>query len=373
MFGLPALPRTFAASLRDLASAKPEVRASAAGDLGRRLAELARGRARDGADGRAGDEAASADRAAGLAALGRALDDDAAAVRAAAAIALADAGEGAEAHLPRLLVLVEDDHGHVRQMALNALGEIGDARAVPRLRRALADERPEVRYQAIIAFGRLAARSVDLADELADALARAALDDDDAIAHIALRVAEERLDAGDAPSPALLARARRKLDGPPASVALAAAILLAKAGDAVGHPLLLAAVRGDRLFGEAAEKEDEAAAVELVGELGLAEAVPALERRAFGALRLVKDTCALHARIALARLGHPAARASIARDLASKRPETVLAAVIAAGRARLVEVRPALAQLDRREVDGELLDEALAQLDAVPPSPTSSG
>src|SRR5262245_33082096 len=122
MFHAPCLPRTLDAALRDLVSTTASVRASAVHDLAERGAQ-AREKVVRG--------------------LERALSDASAGVRSAAALALADV-KGVEA-LPSLLVAVEDDDAHVRQMALCALGEIGDPRAGERLRRALSDNRPEVR------------------------------------------------------------------------------------------------------------------------------------------------------------------------------------------------------------------------------------
>ena len=87
-------------------------------------------------------------------ALQRALrEDEEAQVRAVAAMALADL-QAREA-LADLLVAVEDRAPLVRQMAIAALGEIGDSRATERLRRALTDERAEVRFQAVMAFPRV--------------------------------------------------------------------------------------------------------------------------------------------------------------------------------------------------------------------------
>ena len=103
------------------------------------------------------------------------------------------------------------------------------------------------------------------------------------------------------------------------------------------------------------ELEDEQACVELAGELPLRDAIPHLERRAGGraaSLRTVLSwgagdgaSCAWHARIALARMGHERARAEILGDLASWRRETREAAVVAAGRARMGEARRALENL----------------------------
>src|SRR5690349_12841789 len=104
MFAPPPLPRTLEACLRDLGSHKPEVRASAIQDLVRH--------------GRRDDDV----RKDALAKIDPLLDDPHPGVRAAAAVALGDLE--AKELLPRLLLRVDDDDAHVRQMALNALGEI---------------------------------------------------------------------------------------------------------------------------------------------------------------------------------------------------------------------------------------------------------
>ena len=351
MLAPPQLPRNLDASVRDLGSARAAVRASAVEDLVRhaRLSDNVRTRA--------------------IELFVERLTDKDAAVRAAVAIALGDL-EATEA-VTALLITVEDDDAHVRQMALNALGEIADARALPRLRRALEDPRAEVRYQAVIAFARVADAHGDLAaSEVDEALFTATSDEDPAIVHIALRVAEERLDQGHAPDGRLLARARALVGTLPseestsAHVMLVAAILLAKAGDDRGHEVVLRVVRGERVAGEAADKEDERAAVELAGELRLEAAVPFLERRAWGVKRFVKDTCVFHARIALARMGHDRAVKEIMDELASSRREVLEGAVVAAGRARLVAARSRIAALDPSLVDPALVTETLAQLDA---------
>ena len=93
----------------------------------------------------------------------------------------------------------------------------------------------------------------------------------------------------------------------------------------------------------------------LPGELALREAIPDLERRIWGTRRLLRKvlswgagdgaSCAWHARIALARLGHERARGEILANLASWRRETREAAVVAAGRARMGEARGTLESL----------------------------
>jgi HEAT repeat protein len=338
MLAPPPLPRTLEASVRDLDSAKPEVRVSAIADLLRhvRIDESVRDRA--------------------IPLLEKRLDDAQSKVRAAAAVGLADLR--AKGAVPALLRAVDDDDAYVRQMALNTLGELADPRALPRLRRALTDERPEMRYQAIIAFGRVSSD----ATEVNQALLGATNDDDDAVVHIALRIAEERIDAGNEIDARLIMRAKALLESPSAHLAIVAAIVLGKAGETAGNPLLLRVVRGDKVAGHAPEKEDERAAVELVGELNLEDARRHLERRAWGVMHFVRDTCAFHAKIALARMGHPRAIAEILADLESDRPDVLGAAVVAAGRARLDEARKAIERLPIVAVDPELVREALSRL-----------
>src|SRR5581483_972507 len=154
MFTPSALPRTLEASFRDLTSTRDTTRASAIGDLVRHARHDAsvRGRAipllEQALTGKAPER-----------------PDPSSAVRSAAALALADLN--AHEALASLLVAVEDDDAYVRQMALTALGDIGDSRARPRLERPLNDRRPEVRYQAVIAFARAAADDDAVAESLA--------------------------------------------------------------------------------------------------------------------------------------------------------------------------------------------------------------
>jgi HEAT repeat protein len=344
MLAPPQLPRTLEASIRDLDSAKPDIRASAVNDLLRHAR---------------GDDAVR-ERAIPL--LQKLLDDTQSKVRAAAAVGLADLA--AKDAVPALLRAVDDDDAYVRQMVLNTLGELADTRALPRLRRALTEKRPEMRYQAIIAFARVA----DDDTEIGQALLTATNDDDDAVVHIALRIAEERLDAGKPVEPRLVTRAKALLEAPSPHLALVAAIFLGKAGDTAGNRLLLRVVRGEKVNGQAPEKEDERAAVELVGELGLDEAKSHLEKRAWGVMHFVRDTCVFHAKIALARMGHPRAVAEIMNDLQATRPDVLGGAVVAAGRARLAKARPLIEKLTAAAVDPELVKEALARLET-PPAP----
>jgi HEAT repeat protein len=341
MLAPPPLPRTLDAAVRDLASESAVTRASAAGDLVRHglLSDAVRARA--------------------VPLLEAALKSDAApGVRGAAAVGLGDLT--AEEALPALLVAIEDPDVQVRQMAINALGEIGDARARQRIERCLADERPDVRYQAIIAYAKIAEDA-----DVSAALAKAVDDADEAVSYIAIRIAEERLDAKKELGPAVLREIAARLGHASAHVALAAAIVLAKSGDELGEKaraLLLGVVRDGRIAGASPEKEDEREAVEVTGQIELREAIPHLERRAWGLASMVRDTCAWHAKIALARMGHARARAEILRDLGSPREHTRSAAIVAAGRARIVEARAFLESL--RGGDSSLVAEALDRLRA---------
>jgi HEAT repeat protein len=358
MFAPPPLPRTLAASLRDIQAEKPAVRASAVSDLVRHAA-------RD-------DEA----RRTAIPLFEKALGDDSPVVRSAAAVALADV-RGKEA-LPALLVAIEDVDAHTRQMAINALGEIGDPRAMPRLRRALTDARPDVRYQAVIAFTRIAsAAQTDAKDGFEDvrfALGRALEDDDESVRYIALRLVEEHAEA-KVDGVEETARTRRLeplvprvvalLEGPVPHVALAAAIALAKLGKPEGRRLILRVIDGTAKRASP-DKEDEREAVEMAGALGLREAIPALERRAWGVTRVLRDTCAFHAKIALARMGHERAVGEILRDLGSAKRPVREGAVVAAGRARLAQARETIEKL--ADVDADLVRAALADIEGKPGS-----
>lgn len=339
MLAPPPKQRTLVASYRDLDSLKPEVRVSSIEDLVRNV--------------RADED----ERKKAIPAIEKLLADPHPRVRGTAAVALADLD--AKESVGALGKAVADEEAWVRQMAMNALGELGDPAALPLLRKALTDRRPDMRYQAIIAFTR-----VEKDDAAVDkALLEATNDDDDAIVHIALRLVEERIDDGKTPDGRLLSRARTLMKSESVHLFLVAAILLAKAGDTSGHDLLLAVVRGDRVRGQKPEKEDEQAAVELAGAIGLEAARPALEKRAWGLVGWVKDTNKFHARIALARMGHPRAIDEIVKELGSSSREVVSAAVVAAGRGRVRDARATIEKLTAAMVDPELAREALALLE----------
>ena len=344
MLAPPPLPRTLEASVRDLDSAKPEIRASAIHDLLRHAR---------------GDDAVR-ERAIPL--LRKRLDDEQSKVRAAAVVGLADLGAKDEVPAApsrrrrrRRVRSADGAHALWASCPIRALCRGCAARSPT--------SAPEMRYQAVIAFARIA----DDAKEIGQALLVATNDDDDAVVHIALRVAEERLDVGEALESRLVTRAKALLDSPSPHLALVAAILLGKAGDEAGHRLILRVVRGEKVNGQSPEKEDERAAVELFGELGLEAARPHLEKRAWGMMHFVRDTCVFHAKIALARMGHPRAIAEIMADLDSKRPDLLGGAVVSAGRARLVQARKLIERIPTVAVDPELVREALSRLEGDAP------
>lgn len=338
MLGFRPLARTLEAALRDVSSKKPEVRADAIRDLMRHS-----------------DDA----RPQVVRALEGALRDEDPRIRGLAANALSDM-DGGEA-LAALLVAVEDDDSFVRQMAISALGQIGDPRAGERLRRALSDARPEVRFQAVMAYPRVVARK----DDALEAVLKATEDDDALVVHIALRMAEEL--AGDAPpAERSMKRAKALLDHEDVSVRVAAAILLAHGGDLAGRSLLAKVASGEL---QTKETEDDAAAIELAGKLQLKEAEAGLTKRAFGGiLGFGRDKHQWHARVALAAMGNERAVNDILEGLRSRDPERRSLSVAAAGQARLAAARDALIAMRDApsRVDPEIVSEALRALDRKP-------
>ena len=340
MFGIRSLPRTLEAALRDLRHAKNETRISALRDLVR-LTE-------------------TEDRPRALAALCDVLSSDAELhVRAAAALALGDAD--AKESRESLLEAARHAPLQVREMALAALGEIADPadpEVLALVEAARTSDAPELRFQALIALNRVARQT------LLERLVDASRDPDPEVRQIAFRLAEEQVlaDGAALPEP-LRQRARACLRDDAPSVRLAAAILLARVGDACGRDVIRAVVeRKDRV----ASLADEQAAIELSGELQITDARPALSRRAFGFFGLSRDPLAWHARVALARLGDAQAKAAILRGLSAFTRDARTIAVAAAGRARLREAHPILRGMTSAQADPETVAEALAELETVP-------
>ncbi len=340
MFKLSPLPRTLPAALRDAGSKKVDVRISAVRDLGR----LAQAPPREPA----------------LTELERALlDDPSAAVRAAAAEALADAR--AEASAPALLRALGDQHPRVQELVLLALGEVcdrQDVRALGAVEQALGSPTPELRFQALVALGRLRGR---LATE---SLLRGTRDPDAHVRYIAWRVLEEQWlekPPPEAPPESVLVRARAALRDAAGSVRLVAAILLGRSGERAGDAILVEAVSSARAT---EEPEDDLAAVELVGDLGLAEGKPGLRRRAFGLFGWSRHRTAFQARVALAKLGDEQAIRGILDDLGSRSRDRRSLGVAAAGQARLAQARSLVAAMQGNETraDQVAVTEALERI-----------
>lgn len=335
MFGLQPLPRTLGAAVRDVRDPKPQVRISALRDLSRH----------------AQDRVPEA-----LAALTCALRDDAAEqVRAEAALAIADAG--AEPCVEALLDAIEHDvSARVRQLSLVAVGELGGSNA-PRAERVveglLHSSLPELRFQAIIAWYRVKGEAA------LPRLFDGCRDPDAHIRYVCFRLLEEHW-LGRTPAEQGLDLARAALDDAECSVRLAAAILLAHHADPSGTRVLVDAINGAAPL---EHPEDEQAAVELAGNLGLADAVPGLQRRAWGVLG--RDPSRVwHARVALARLGDERARSAIARGLRAWTRDTRTLAVAAAGKAGLRELRSQIQLMrgDERRADPQAVEDALRLL-----------
>jgi HEAT repeat protein len=337
-----SLPRTLPAAIRDAAHKKLEVRVSAVRDLGR-LAEH---------DGR--EQALQT-------LVSRLESDESPAVRAEAALALGDAR--ARECLAALVSAARDENARVQQMALVALGEVAtdeDQSARHVLEQSLEADVPELRFQALVALHNVAPACAT------PAVLRALEDEDAHIRYVALRIAEERWVRGSKePLPDKVLRAAHSaLKDEVADVRLAAALLLARAGDRSGAEVLVRAVETGS---GAAEPEDAQAAIELCGELGLHEATHGLERRAWGLFGAARDPFAWQARVALARLGHDRAKLGILKGLRAWTRDARTLAVAAAGRARLSEARALIEEMhgDPERADPDSVDEALGLLASI--------
>jgi HEAT repeat protein len=337
MLGLPPLPRNIAAALRDAEHADARVRLSALGDLVRHTRENERERAT-------------------IAIIGLLRSDPSPELRAEAALALADAS--ATGARTALLAALDDANLRVREMALLALGELGepgDLELVERLARALVAEEPPLRFQALIACERLA-------PERAPALLeRAAEDHDDEVRAMALRLARKRWPAQGAPGP-LVARAERALADHASTVRAQAALWLGLLGERGADDVLVGVIDGTVPIELGSDLEE---AMELAAERGLERASPGLERRAFGFFARI-EPARWHALIALARLGNPRARRTILRGLGAWSRDARTLAVVAAGRAGLREASAKISLFRGRpgRAEPEAVEEALSALRA---------
>lgn len=336
------LPRSIGATLRDSGHPKPRVRLSAVADLVR--------------------WAQTDERAACVERLITLLEGDTdVEVRAAAALGLADV-EAREA-LPALLRAVAAGPPRVVQLSLIALGELGeaDADALAAVCSRLGSDAPALRFQALVAAGRLMPPG-ELRARLVEALA----DTESKLRYIACRIVEERFFSVAGADDAVLAELEGTLEpllsDPELDVRVAVAVLLAPRGSKVARALLVSALNGRRRF---AQLDDEQAAIELCAELGLDAARPGLTSRAFGGGWFGASPLAFQARVALARLGDERAKQAILRGLSSFRRNVRAQSVAAAGLARLEAARPRLLEMRREPsgIDSRSVIEALAALD----------
>jgi HEAT repeat protein len=335
MLGLPPLPRNIGAALRDAEHAEARVRQSALGDLVRHARASERERAT-------------------IAIIGLLRSDPNPELRAEAALALADAG--ATGARTALLAALEDPALGVRQMAILALGELGepgDLELAERLAGALVAVEPALRFQSLIACERLV-------PERGEAfLARALSDDDEEVRGMALRLARKRWPEADAPR-ALVNVAVKALGDQASNVRAQAALWLGLLGDARADDALVGIVDGSVSVALPADLEE---AMDLVAARRLARASLGLERRAFGFFARV-DTARWHALVALARLGHARARRTILRGLGAWTRDARTLAVVAAGRAGLSEASPRISLFRGRpgRADPEAVEDALRVL-----------
>lgn len=297
------------------------------------------------------------DRDAGLQILSTILTRDSdAQVRARAAIAFADCEAGPES-VPVLLTAARGEHVGVAEMAVAALREITpveDPRVVPLLKVLARGEHPALRFQAIGAAARLLGEAAFI-----DLLTHVLSDPDVKVRGHALRVADERFGGGRIPPSVVRAAEVAVVDSEP-WIRLAAALLLAPHGHMPARDVLVSALNQRWPL---PAPEDEQALIELVGELGLTEALPGLRRHARGWMGLVPGRFAWHARVAMARLGEESAQRGIAAGLRHRQSHVRAASALAVGRARLHELRGDVEQLvERGKLDRELAEEVLEEL-----------
>lgn len=276
-----------------------------------------------------------------------------------AALALADL-EATEA-LPSLLLGAESDHDLVRELCISALGELGDPRGMKVVERALRDDQPEVRFQAIVAFPRVAKGQVP--EERLWKVLRGGLDDGDPEVQVRAAEACAELAAG-APLPSAIADRLARLAGDaagPDELRIAAATALGDSGDDRGGAVLLALVEGKMR----ADERRTFVAMELCGELGLRAAIPTLRPMVFGLrARLGDPSRRATALVALCRLGDEEAIAVVLSDIERGSYARRAVALGIAARGHVRAARPAIERLrgNAGAADPDAVEDALAAL-----------
>ncbi len=255
----------------------------------------------------------------------------------------------------------------MKQIALLALGELAEfdsKEAVEAALEAVESALPALRYQGLVTLS-----SLKRADALDDLLSKTT-DDDPEVRWVAVRLIDELCFPHEARStdPPLL-------DGPNVTyankllplmqdqvprVAVAATLLLCRLGDVSAINKLPAWLSPAPYK---LEPQDEAAAIDLVGQLGLASAKAQLQRRAWR--RLWEGPMTWSARVALAQLGDARARQAILQSLYSNSPLKCARAIEAVGRIGLKEGKARLEFLlaNPASYDVETIRSALQRLD----------
>jgi HEAT repeat protein len=151
------------------------------------------------------------------------------------------------------------------------------------------------------------------------------------------------------------------LDDADADVALAAALALARRGSRRASACLARALNARRRF---THLDDEHAAVDLCGQLGVSAARPGLRARAWRSWISGPSPVSFQARVSLARLGDARAREHILRVLSSRSRLVRTQSAAAAGQALLLDARELLCSMrgDESRADGQIVDEALGAL-----------
>jgi HEAT repeat protein len=341
MFGVSSLPRTLDAARRDAHHPRRHVRLSVVKDLGRLL---------QGAPNDA--EQTQIEALTLLAELAR--RDAEPLVRGAATLALAD--NPSERALDALLLAAKDEHLYVVEMALVGLREVapmGHVDASRVITKRFRDERAVLRFQAVLAAGRV------LDDDTFLALAMTAAEDQDPkVRYVLWRVCDERF-AAEIPT-RLVSALEAALDEPDLYTPVAAAIVLGPRGNNKARTVLSRAING-RLRLPA--PEDEQTLIELIGELAITEGMPGLRAHARGRFGLVPGKFAWQAQIALARLGDAWAIDQLTRGLNHRNPDVRAHSATAVGAARLAHLRPLLVQLgEAHRIPPELVASVLLEL-----------
>lgn len=340
VFKVELLPRNLEACRRDLDHANVKVRLSSVRDLAR-VSE-------------------NEDRTERILLLQRALGDESAEVRREALVALADL-KAAEAR-DRVLSLLRDPEIKVRQMAVMCLGEIakeGDEEVAGRLASLLRAGDPSIRYQALIAHGRV--KPADASLDLLPALR----DEDAEIRELSVRLVDEVLLAGGNGISSQLKEAlvHAATEDENARVRLVAELLCAELGLVAPREMICLVIA--RRF-RVREPRDEQRAVALAGRLELTDAAEDLRRRAFGRLGFSLDPFRWVALASLCRWGDKRAFEKLKAALGDRSPVDRMMALESLGDSG----HPAALSLLRARsdnpgnLDPEVLAEALSNLEA---------